>query len=143
MDVVGDGVMRSRLEALARRVGIEDRVRFHGAVSYDDLPYFYRQAQFLIVTSRYEAFGVEAVEALASGLGVIGTDVGIIPEIGAVVPVGDIVEFQKMILSRTRHQTWDQRLRYRMAAEYDYSLPRLSERLWAVYAELLPGVPTD
>jgi D-inositol-3-phosphate glycosyltransferase len=65
-----------RLRAVARKLGIAERVRFPGAVAQRDLPNYYRAADALVVTSRYESFGLAAVEALASGLSVIAASVG-------------------------------------------------------------------
>ena len=70
-----------RLRALAGDLGIAERVRFPGAVAQRDLPDYYRAADALVVTSRYESFGLAAVEALASGLPVVAAQVGGLPSI--------------------------------------------------------------
>jgi len=70
-----------RLRALARELGIAERVRFPGAVAQGDLPDYYRAADALAVISRYESFGLAAVEALASGLPVVAAQVGGLPSI--------------------------------------------------------------
>jgi D-inositol-3-phosphate glycosyltransferase len=70
-----------RLRALAGDLGIAERVRFPGAVAQRDLPGYYRAADALVVTSRYESFGLAAVEALASGLPVVAAQVGGLPSI--------------------------------------------------------------
>jgi D-inositol-3-phosphate glycosyltransferase len=70
-----------RLRALASDLGIAERVRFPGAVAQRDLPDYYRAADALVVTSRYESFGLAAVEALASGLPVVAAQVGGLPSI--------------------------------------------------------------
>jgi D-inositol-3-phosphate glycosyltransferase len=70
-----------RLRALAGDLGVAERVRFPGAVAQRDLPDYYRAADALVVTSRYESFGLAAVEALASGLPVVAAQVGGLPSI--------------------------------------------------------------
>jgi D-inositol-3-phosphate glycosyltransferase len=70
-----------RLCALAGDLGVGERVRFPGAVAQRDLPNYYRAADALVVTSRYESFGLAAVEALASGLPVVAAQVGGLPSI--------------------------------------------------------------
>jgi D-inositol-3-phosphate glycosyltransferase len=70
-----------RLRALARDLGVTERVSFPGAVTQRDLPDYYRAADALVVTSRYESFGLAAVEALASGLPVVAAQVGGLPSI--------------------------------------------------------------
>jgi UDP-glucose:(heptosyl)LPS alpha-1,3-glucosyltransferase len=55
--------------ALARRLGIEDRVRFMGGV--EDIGGLYAAADVFVVPSHFETFGAAAVEALYMGLPVI------------------------------------------------------------------------
>ena len=50
-----------------RDLGIEDKVDFAGFVADDDLPDYYRAADLFVLSSRYEPFGMTAIEAMASG----------------------------------------------------------------------------
>lgn len=68
--VAGDGPDREVLEQLATELGLSDRVHFVGLV--DPISPVYHAADVLAITSRYEPFGLIAVEALASGLPVVG-----------------------------------------------------------------------
>ncbi len=52
---------------LRREHGLEGRVRFAGYVPEEDLPDYYRGADLFVLPSRYEPFGMTAVEAMASG----------------------------------------------------------------------------
>jgi len=56
-------------------------IRFHSAVEQDELPLYYSSADVLVMPSRYETFGLVAVEALACGLPVIASPVGAIPQL--------------------------------------------------------------
>ncbi len=64
------------LRALAQEHGLQDQVRFIGAVPQKDLPRYYSAADLMVVPSYYESFGLVAVEALACGTPVIATKVG-------------------------------------------------------------------
>ncbi len=73
------------LEALARELGIVDRVRAIGMVDDGDLPAIYRMARVFLLLSEesatdVEGFGVALLEAAASGLPVVATRTGGIPE---------------------------------------------------------------
>lgn len=81
--VVGSGREKDRLYALAYRLGVGARVQFVG-VQRDVAPY-YAQADVVLNTSDYEGYGRVIVEALACGVPVVSTDVGIAREAGAVV----------------------------------------------------------
>jgi glycosyltransferase involved in cell wall biosynthesis len=90
--IAGDGSLRAGLEELVRSLGIHERVAFLGRVARDRLPDLYRSATALAVPSRHEGQSMVAVEAAASGLPVVGTRVGVLPDLGAgaiTVPVGD------------------------------------------------------
>ena len=84
--LVGDGPERASFEkALADR-GLLERARFTGAISYDQVPQLYHEMDMLVMptetTDRIrEQFGRVLVEAMASGVPVIGSTCGAIPEV--------------------------------------------------------------
>ncbi len=94
LDIVGDGPLRPELERLALQLGLGDAVQFRGAVDHAALPAVYRTASGFVLTSQHEAQGMVAIEAGACGLPVVGTRVGVIPElassIDAVAAVGAV-----------------------------------------------------
>ncbi len=91
--MVGDGPLRSELEALARELRIAERVRFLGIRR--DVAEVLRAADAFALTSVSEAASLTLLEAMATGLPVVVTDVGGNPEIvrdridGLLVPRGD------------------------------------------------------
>lgn len=67
--VLGDGLERRSLEALAARLGITESVRFLGVVDRDEVPEVYAAADaFLFTPYRREGHPLNVLEALASGL---------------------------------------------------------------------------
>jgi D-inositol-3-phosphate glycosyltransferase len=82
LSIVGGASGRSgevearRLHRLAEDLGVADLVRFVGPVPHAELPFFYRAADVTLVCSRYESFGLTALESQACGTPVIGTAVG-------------------------------------------------------------------
>jgi glycosyltransferase involved in cell wall biosynthesis len=76
--IVGDGPLRSELEAQARDLGVSGRVRFLGAVDDTELEALYRACDLFVLPSvtRQEAFGVVQLEAMAAGKPVVSTDLG-------------------------------------------------------------------
>jgi colanic acid/amylovoran biosynthesis glycosyltransferase len=84
--IVGDGPLRRSLEALAASLGIRERVRFLGALPHEEVLSWMRRAAMLVLpsvrtaTGRVEGLGLVLLEAAATGLPVIGSRVGGIPE---------------------------------------------------------------
>ncbi len=75
--VGGEGPLTQDLKSLARETGVEDSVKFVGYIPEEELPYYYQMADlFILPTRELEGFGLVTVEALASGLPVLGTPVG-------------------------------------------------------------------
>lgn len=77
--MVGEGPLRRRLEKRAAALGIEGCIMFPGDVSHAQIPALMRQSALLCIPSRSEGMPNVAVEALACGLPVVGTDVGELP----------------------------------------------------------------
>jgi glycosyltransferase involved in cell wall biosynthesis len=74
--LAGDGEERQALEAQARRLGVAERIHFHGRASPCEVVRLLNGCLFLVVPSRVEPFGIVALEGLAAGKLVLATDVG-------------------------------------------------------------------
>jgi mannosylfructose-phosphate synthase len=57
----------ARLKQQAMQTGFGERIQFGSFVEENDLPDFYRAADLFVLSSRYEPFGMTAIEAMASG----------------------------------------------------------------------------
>ncbi len=94
LEIVGDGPLRAQLERLADELGLEGAVQFRGALDHGALPEVYRTGRAFVLSSRHEAQGMVAIEAAACGIPVVGTRVGVMPELAfsadAVVPIGAV-----------------------------------------------------
>jgi mannosylfructose-phosphate synthase len=64
------------LHDLSAELGIADRVHFMDYISDDDLPSYYRAAEVFALSSRYEPFGMTAIEAMACGTPTVLTTEG-------------------------------------------------------------------
>ena len=65
-----------RLKALREELGLAELVTFLGKQDQDALPDYYAAAEAVIMPSRYESFGMVALEAMACGTPVIASEVG-------------------------------------------------------------------
>ncbi len=77
--LAGDGPDREAAEREVDRLGLKDRVRFIGKI--EDVAQVMRWAHLFLLPSQSESFGLSALEALASGVPVIGARVGGLPEV--------------------------------------------------------------
>ncbi len=91
--VVGQPKKNSPILSLIRTLGIGDRIRFTGAITHSEFVRQYARAWCAVVPSLYEGFGLPAGEAMASGVPVISTTGGALPEVvgdaGLTVPPAD------------------------------------------------------
>lgn len=74
--VAGSGPDQERLQSIAKREGVADRVRFLGYVPDSELPDLYRSADVFALPSTGEGFGIVYLEAMACGTTAIGLNVG-------------------------------------------------------------------
>lgn len=65
-----------KLKSLTSRLGLDSVVTFLGAQPQHVLPYFYSAAEICVLPSRYESFGMVALESMACGTPVIASRVG-------------------------------------------------------------------
>ena len=73
--IAGEGPLRAQLEALARTLGVADRVRFLGGVPHAELPGLYRAADISVLASEREGWANVLLESMACGTPVAATDV--------------------------------------------------------------------
>lgn len=126
--IVGDGPDRQSLASLATRLGLEQQVRFRGRVEGAEKYRLMAEAFALLMPSRFETFGMVAVEAQAAGAPVIAFDIGPLAEVAGgggacLVPPFDIETFASEIIrvvttpaARTSMQAQGKR----WAAQYDW-----------------------
>ena len=92
--MVGDGPERIDAEQEARRLGVQDRVFFLGKL--EAVAPLLASADLFLIPSQSESFGLSALEALATGVPVVGSRAGGLPEVvrdgetGALCAVGDV-----------------------------------------------------
>ncbi len=148
--LVGSGPMRESLMQQAERLGIASRVEWIEWVTSTEMPGQYHQLDALVIPSLTrpnwkEQFGRVIIEAMASGVPVIGSDSGAIPDIigpaGIIVPEGDVAALSTA-LTRLRE---DVALRHRLiSAGRERVLNRFTHQQVAaatvqVYQEMLSG----
>jgi len=148
LSIVGEGPMRQTWQTLVRRLGLVDRVTFAGEVDDAWLPGQYQQADLFVLpaNARAEAFGMVLLEAMASGLPCITTELGtgtswIVQDgvTGLVVPPEDPAALaeaiSRLMHDEARRQQYGRAALTRARAEFSEEV--MVHRVMAVYEELL------
>ena len=148
LNVVGIGPMEQEWKALTESLGIQEQVHFLGEVSDEDLPKQYHQATMFVLPSnaRSEAFGMVLLEAMASGLPCVSTELGtgtswvvqhgvtgqVVP---AKAPAAMAKAIRAMLSDPAQLAEMGQAGRQRVEEEFTYQ--RMNERVMAVYQDLV------
>ncbi|HEV2369348.1 MAG TPA: glycosyltransferase [Acidimicrobiales bacterium] len=141
--VLGDGPLRSALEAAGQRLGVSGRVHFAGW--WRDIPAAMADLDVVVLSSRNEGTPVSLIEAAACAVPVVATDVGGVATVveegktGYLVPAGE----PDALAERIGRLLGDRGLRTRMGntarAEVAprFGADRLVDDIRALYRELL------
>lgn len=147
--VVGEGSEREEFERHLTEAGLRNRAEFTGAINFALVPAYFHQMDVLVIptetTKRIrEQFGRVIVEAMASGVPVIGSTCGAIPEVigdaGLIFTEGDA----DALAGALRRMLADEDLRARLslagqARVAQYSWQRVAEKTYELYRQVLNG----
>ncbi|MBN1972656.1 MAG: glycosyltransferase [Sedimentisphaerales bacterium] len=156
LDVIGDGPLKHNYQEQIESLGIDRIVQLHGSLIRSNVLQFLQKAHILIHPSiraaNNEEEGIPNIlkEAMASGLPVIATKTGGIPEIvedgvtGFLVPQKDVEALVEKIIYLIEHpQIWAGIARAgRARIESEYDSDKLNEQLIELYRQLLKKIIT-
>ena len=141
--LVGDGPEAPVAEQTAASLGVLDRVTFVGVV--ERVAPLLQAADLFLLPSASESFGMGALEAMASGVPVVASDVGGLPEVvehgitGYLAPVGDVdrmAEYAIELLSdHPRRKAFADAARKRAATVFDHR--KIVPQYEAIYERIL------
>ena len=147
-DIVGDGPLRKKLEALVAELGLQDAVTLHGAREGEFVGELMKNAHLAVLASvsiegDAEGQGLFLQEAQACGLPVVATQHGALPEgmlpgkSGVLVPERDVDALAQQLESLLTHpETWPEMGTCgRAFVEKRYDIHHLNERLVELYRE--------
>jgi glycosyltransferase involved in cell wall biosynthesis len=149
LDIAGDGPDRQALQDLAVHHGVAEEVRFLGSLSRAMVAERYREADLFTLPSTAESFGNVFAEALASGLPIVASQVGGIPDLvehghnGLLVSPGDPHSLAQAI----RYLADDPQLRGEMSrrnrakAEATLEWAQVAKRYVSIYEAVMHQIP--
>jgi glycosyltransferase involved in cell wall biosynthesis len=143
--LVGDGQNREQLEAQARDLGIRNQVRFLGVRT--DIPEVLGAMDVFVLSSDFEGNPLSVMEAMASGLPIVSTAVGGIPDLvedrkeGMLVRAGDVNDLANSMTLLMREEETRRRFGRAAAlrAREQFDVSKMVEAYEEVYDEMVQG----
>lgn len=143
LSIAGIGPERARLEALAAELGIEGAVALLGRIDGARMPALYASADCMLNPSRVDNMPNAILEAFASGVPVVSTDAGGIPDMAEdgrsalLVPVGDAAAMAAQALRVLSDRALAASLRrHGLQAVARYAWPVIRDRWLQLYREV-------
>lgn len=142
LNIVGDGTFKNEYEELSDVLALTNFVKFHGLKTKDELAEIMRGCVFFVLPSLWENLPCVLIEAMASGLPVIASDVGGVGEIinetnGILVAPKDINSLETNInymLDHYQNYSSEKLFEY---AENNYSYETVGKYLHNIYAKII------
>jgi glycosyltransferase involved in cell wall biosynthesis len=139
LTIVGDGEVRKDLENLSRDLGIDEHVHFLGRKDKVEVAAIMRESDFLVLPSLWENQPCVVVEAMATGLPVVASDVGGIPETvpeyaGILVKPGSVEELAEAIETMIAEYSRFDPHRISKHAHERYGLESIGKLLHDIYS---------
>lgn len=142
--LVGDGPERTSIERLCRESPAHHDIRFLG--KQEQIEDILAVSDLFLLPSEYESFGLAALEAMASGVPVISTNAGGLPEIningysGFISPVGDVDEMCKNSLDiLTNEERFKQFKNNALEQAMKFDINRIVPQYEELYKKSAPG----
>jgi len=140
LKIAGDGELRPQIEELIEHLGLKNNVTLLGR--RNDIPQLMQEADFFILPSAYEGFGLVVAEAMACGAFVIATNSGGVAEVmgdtGILVPPQDskaLAEAIKQAVSKTPLEIQENNFKARQRVEELFSLENSVQNWLKLYEQ--------
>ena len=101
--IVGRGGMKSKLMSQASKMGFSDAIAIESSLPFDELSEVYRASDLTVFPSYYEGQGLIPLESMSSGVPIVATNEGPIPEmvdenVGALFEMGDHLSLAEVVI---------------------------------------------
>jgi glycosyltransferase involved in cell wall biosynthesis len=155
LDLVGSGPLEGALRAQVVRLGLEERVRFHGTQTEEDVARMLNAADVFVLASVVTPSGwmdgipVALMEALAAGLPVIASRLSGIPELvrdgetGLLAVSGDSTDLAGVLerMLAEADATVERAHAGRALIEQEFDIERSADRMLAIFGVAAPAMP--
>ena len=138
LHLAGSGPEKERLAKLAHHLDLSQTIKWCGQISYPQMAQFFQQTRLYLQTSLHESQGMAVLEAMACGLPVLGTPVGITNTVACLATNWDknVLANQIIKIMHNQEQYQEFRTQARQTAESRFSLPVTIDNFINLYGEL-------
>ena len=132
--LAGTGTLEKKIKFLVKNLHLTKRVKFLGPKSHQQLPSIYRRAKIFVLPSLSESQSNSLLEALASGLPVVATNIGGNPELinsqnGILVPPADSQALAEAII-QALNRRWQ-----KISLGQKFSWKHSAKEYWRLYSQ--------
>ena len=138
--IIGRGSLRRKLNRMASKLGISDRVSIESGMGFEEISEMYRSSDLCLYPSFYEGQGLIPLEAMSSGTPVVTVDHGPLPEmvddsVGALFEMGSAESLSQAICSEatSTESLLEKGMEGRKRVLQDFTLDGNAEDFLAVY----------
>jgi glycosyltransferase involved in cell wall biosynthesis len=130
LDLLGDGPLKSSLTQLIKKLDLQDRVQFRSPVSYKEMSKIYGEYDIFVMPSVFEGLPVSLIEAMASQLPIVATNIpgitGILDDRSATLTASqnahDLADKLRWAFMHTRDLIQKAAWAYQVAKKYDWDI---------------------
>lgn len=139
LNLAGTGPLQTELVDLAQALSLKPNIMWQQALGYSKMAQLYRASHLYLQTSRHESQGMAVLEAMACGLPLVGTPVGVARELACLPPQASAEALAAQVIEVFGDEARYQALRRqaRQIIEAEYSLPVTTHNFLKIYAEAL------
>jgi glycosyltransferase involved in cell wall biosynthesis len=130
LDILGNGPLKGSLVQLAKKLAIHDIVKFRSPVSHEEMPQVYKEYDYFVMPSISEGFPVALLEAMASKLPVVASDIpgitGVVDQDAATLALcensRDLAHQLKWVFEHPSTIVRKTEIAYEMVKKYDWDI---------------------
>jgi glycosyltransferase involved in cell wall biosynthesis len=144
LEIVGDGPALPSLKIEAKRMDLDDRVKFTGFVPHDTLPAVFARNDLFLTASTMETQGLVVLESLATGMPSVGVDAFALPELiedgknGFIVPPYDHIAMAQHALKVLKDSAlYNSFSKKAVETATEHSLEKCADKMEQTYSQVI------
>lgn len=130
LDIIGDGPLKAALAQIVEQLDLQEMVQFRSPVIHEEMPKIYGEYDFFVMPSVFEGLPVSLIEAMASGLPIVATNLpgitGVLDDRSATLAASqdaqDLADKLRWAFEHRGEVIQKTELAYHIAKKYDWDI---------------------